>query len=271
MTETSSSMTLLTEVMEKPLDPGYAEAAANRSGSDVFRYRPLAKVLIASVSVLFGLGTATAVSNLRVPQPVMRATRMRLETDIQSMNERIANLTTRTDELSSEIDALQADVLAASSPIIAELLELDTVTNGHAAVTGPGLEIVLTDGGGHLADDNPEALVRDADLQRIIQYLWSIGAEAIAVDDQRLSMTSAVRNAGDAILVDLIPLSGPSYTISAVGSPDALLHSWEQSTGPLYLQLLGNQFGISSSVSVQSQLELPGATNQSLRFAEQLE
>jgi uncharacterized protein YlxW (UPF0749 family) len=67
----------------------------------------------------------------------------------------------------------------------------------------------------------PEGRVRDADLQDVVNGLWAAGAEAVAVDGQRLTALSAIRSAGESVLVDLRPLS-PPYTVEAVGDPAAL-------------------------------------------------
>lgn len=262
-------MTLLAEVMEHPLDPSYAEAAARRTGPGKSRAGrgPISWLALALVSILLGLGTVTAAEALRVPTPVMREARALLEGEIADRNSQIAVATWRRNELNAEIAVLQDDALAQLNGDYARLINTDSLNNGSAAVIGPGLVITLSDGGGPLAEENPESLVRDADLQRVIGYLWAAGAEAIAVDDQRLTMTSAVRNAGDAILVDLIPLSGPTYTIRAIGSPEQMHAAWADSEGPVYLQLLGEQYGIRSATALEPYLELPSATSKSLRFA----
>ena len=49
--------------------------------------------------------------------------------------------------------------------------------------------------------------------------LWSVGAEAIAVNGQRLTAQSAIRSAAGAILVNYRPLK-PPYRVEAIGPPD---------------------------------------------------
>jgi len=266
----AESMTLLTEVMEQPLDPSYAAARQRSQTSGWAAHGPMSWLAIGVVALLTGIGTVTAAQALRVPQPVMRETRALLEAQIIEHNNQIAALSAQIDQLGAEIAQLQATALSDLDPALVATIETDALHNGSAAVTGPGFEVSLTDGGGPLAEDNPESLVRDADLQRVISYLWAAGAEAIAVNDQRLTMTSAVRNAGSAILVDLVPLVGPTYTVRAIGSPEALQTGWEASGGPSYLQLLGTQYGVRSSAALQPYLELPSATGQSLRYAKAL-
>ncbi|MGO1341870.1 MAG: DUF881 domain-containing protein, partial [Cellulosimicrobium funkei] len=77
-----------------------------------------------------------------------------------------------------------------------------------------------------------------SDLQRVVNALWAGGAEAVAINDQRLTGLSAIRSAGDAVLVDLQPLVGP-YRVEAIGDPDAMRTSLLRSGTSDFLQLLG--------------------------------
>jgi uncharacterized protein YlxW (UPF0749 family) len=266
-------MTLLIEVMERPLDPGYAEAAQRRrdaaaTGAAV-RYRPAVRVALVVLAVVLGLATAVAARQLRAPQPAVSEARAVLEQQISERNAEVADLQERSGRLSAEIADLQRSALATRYPQLVSSMRLDETVNGTAPVEGPGLVVSLTDGGGGLAGDGQgDARVRDTDLQAVVNALWAAGAEAVSVDDQRLTMTSAVRNAGDAVLVDLVPLSGPTYVVRAVGDPDAMQAAWARSEVPTYLQVLGSQYGISSSVVSQSRLRLPGSGPQTLRYAQ---
>ena len=55
----------------------------------------------------------------------------------------------------------------------------------------------------------------------MVNGLWAAGAEAVAVNGQRLTALSAIRSAGDAILVDYRPLTRP-YVVVAIGDPRTL-------------------------------------------------
>ena len=76
--------------------------------------------------------------------------------------------------------------------------------------------------------------VRDRDLQRVINGLWESGAEAISINGQRLTALSAIRAAGDAILVDNRPLV-PPYTVLAVGDGERLSRRFQNSADGVYL------------------------------------
>jgi uncharacterized protein YlxW (UPF0749 family) len=265
-------MTLLIEVMESPLDPGYVDAAA-RAGMTgthgALRKRsPVRSVASIGLAVILGAGTAIAAQQLRAPESAARDARVVLEEQITSTRDTASQASRRIDDLSAEVAALQAQALSTADASILDIIDADGLANGSLAVEGPGLVISLTNGGAGLGvDPEPDELVKDKDIQTVIQALWAAGAEAIAVDDHRLTMTSAVRNAGNAVLVDLQPLAGPTFVIRALGDANAMQAAFARSDAAAYLQLIGNQFGIRSSVTPQSHIELPSAGTQSLLYA----
>jgi uncharacterized protein YlxW (UPF0749 family) len=188
---------------------------------------------------------------------------------IQERSAEVESLSRRSAELSSEVDGLQGAGLLPSA--LVEINELDRWVNGAVPVRGPGMVVKLTDGaGGGLVDpgDAPaESRVRDADVQFVVNELWAAGAEAIAVNDQRLTSLSAIRNAGDAILVDLQPLNGPVYTVEAVGDPEDMQVEFARSAGLGFLQLLSAEYGIEHEVTASEGMHLPGAGSPTLRYA----
>ena len=97
----------------------------------------------------------------------------------------------------------------------------DELAAGTGAVGGPGLRVTVEDAPVTRADPeaaDPDLRVQDVDLQVVVNGLWAAGAEAVAVNGQRLTALTAIRTAGSAILVDLAPLSSP-YVVEAVGRP----------------------------------------------------
>ncbi|MBO0610176.1 DUF881 domain-containing protein [Myceligenerans salitolerans] len=262
-----ASMTLLNEVMKRPLDPGYAAAAARRAeraaaGEDT---EPRVPALVVAMFVAVGLGlvVTVAVVHLRAPQPAATQARSVLADQVAERSLQVESLTDRSVALAAEVDELENAGTLPSA--LRETNDLDKLANGTTAVSGPGLVVTLTDGG--LADDESGQRVWDTDLQYVVNALWASGAEAIAVGGERLTAVSAIRSAGDAILVDLQPLNGPSYRVEAIGDPEKLEVEFARSTGPPFLQVLGTQ-GIESSVQSAEELRLPAGRPQTLRWAE---
>ena len=109
--------------------------------------------------------------------------------------------------------------------------------------------------------------VRDRDMQRIINGLWESGAEAVAINGQRLTSLSAIRAAGDAILVDNKPLV-PPYTILAIGDGQRLSTAFQDSADGQYLHALVENFGIRSGITAEGDVRLPAAPSLTVRTAE---
>ena len=264
------SMTLLREVTERPLDPGYAQMAQRRAAGEVTARRGGASVVTRLlVAVLLGAVTTIAVRDLRAPQPSVSRGRAVLMEQIQERSAAVEALSRRSVELGAEVEGLRAGGLLPSA--LVEVNELDRWVGGAVPVRGPGMVVRLTDGsGGGLVEpgDAPaESRVRDADVQFVVNELWAAGAEAVAVNDERLTSLSAIRNAGDAILVDLQPLNGPTYTIEAVGDPDDMQVEFARSAGLGFLQLLSAEYGIENEVTTSEGMYLPGAGSPTLRYA----
>ncbi|MFD2795371.1 DUF881 domain-containing protein [Promicromonospora vindobonensis] len=265
------SMTLLREVTERPLDPGYAQMAQRlaEAGETTSRRGGASMVTWLLVAILLGAATTIAVRDLRAPQPSVAKGRTVLMEQIQERSAAVESLSRRSVELRSEVDGLQGGGLLPSA--LVEVNELDRWVSGAVPVRGPGMVVELTDGsGGGLVDpgDAPaDSRVRDADVQFVVNELWAAGAEAVAVNDERLTSLSAIRNAGDAILVDLQPLNGPTYTVEAVGDPEDMQVEFARSAGLGFLQLLSAEYGIENEVSTSEGMYLPGAGSPTLRYA----
>lgn len=84
------------------------------------------------------------------------------------------------------------------------------------------------------------------------------GAQAIAINGVRLTSVTAIRTAGEAILVDYRPLE-PPYRIDAIG-PSDLADRFSQSQAGDDLAQLGEDYGIQSEVSAADEVTVPAST-----------
>lgn len=263
-----ASMSLLTEVTTHPLDPEYREAAERRARSGRTRRRlGPGTVGVVLLAVALGVATTWSVLSLRAPQPSALAAREVLAGQITERSGEVERLRDRSTELSDAISALQEEALSAADSPLVDQLAVDSVASGATAVTGEGLRITLQDADQVAGEEDPDARVRDSDLQLIVNGLWASGAEAIAVNDERLAPTTAIRTAGDAILVDVVPLVGP-YTIEAIGDPQGMQTTLTRTSGGQLLAVLQSTYGIRTQVSAQRELDLPAAGTVVLRSAE---
>jgi uncharacterized protein YlxW (UPF0749 family) len=144
-------------------------------------------------------------------------------------------------------------------------------------VHGPGVKLVVDDAKEATTGGNGDpretsgfsdtGRVRDRDMQRVVNGLWESGAEAIAINGQRLTALSAIRAAGDAILVDNRPLV-PPYTVLAVGDGERLSSGFQNSADGLYLHALQENYGIRTGISTESDVRLPAAPSVIVRTAQ---
>ena len=106
------------------------------------------------------------------------------------------------------------------------------VVTGAVAVRGEGVRATVNDAPDAVEDEN---FVLDRDLRDIANGLWQAGAEAISINGQRLTTTSAIRFAGDSILVNNKDVH-PPYVVLAVGNRDELPARFvESTTGTFFL------------------------------------
>lgn len=262
-------MTLLTEVMERPLDPGYAEAAARRgSGRPGPGESRLQELLVLLLAIAIGVGGVWAARQLRAPVENALSARTVLEEQIRDRSE-------LTDTLYDDIAALRSDInelQTRQGDVGEEFLTgvaAAAANAGTIAVTGPGIVVTLTDSTRPAAGDEP-ARVFDTDIQHVVNALWGAGAEAIAINGHRMSAGTAIRSAGEAILVDLKPLVSP-YEIEAIGDPDGLRTGFARSLAAAQLANLGTVYGIGSSVAAAPKLHLPAGTAPKLRYVTEQE
>uniref|UniRef100_UPI0031D19CCF DUF881 domain-containing protein n=1 Tax=Streptomyces hawaiiensis TaxID=67305 RepID=UPI0031D19CCF len=271
-----ASMSLLTNVMDHSLDDGYAEAAARKkaAGDSGMPKTLRAKLGLAAGLVLAALVVTVGAAQARVAAPVVAKEREELVDRIDRETEAADKLEDTVDELRADVGARQREALKHSGGGNSDLAG---ILSGAVAVHGPGVKLVVNDAkeaasGG---DGNPRETsgfsdtgrVRDRDMQRVVNGLWESGAEAVSINGQRLTALSAIRAAGDAILVDNKPLV-PPYTVLAVGDGQRLSTRFQDSADGLYLNALQESYGIRTGISVEDDLRLPAAPSVIVRTAQ---
>ncbi|MEU6526328.1 DUF881 domain-containing protein [Streptomyces sp. NPDC046924] len=270
-------MSLLTNVMDHSLDEGYAEAAARKQadGSGGMPKTLRAKLGLALGLVFAALIVTVGAAQTRVAAPVVAKER-------EELIDRIDRETEAADRLKDGVDALRDDVGARQREALkhsgeGDRTELVGVLAGAVAVHGPGVKLVVDDAKDTSVGGDGDARstsgfsdtgrVRDRDMQRVVNGLWESGAEAVSINGQRLTALSAIRAAGDAILVDNRPLV-PPYTVLAVGDGRQLSSRFQNSADGLYLQALEESYDIRTELSVEDALRLPAAPSVIVRTAQ---
>jgi len=229
------------------------------------------------LTVLFVVvGAATGIAASQVRQRADAA-----GTGRRALIAEVHRRTTETDQLDAQASRLRGEVQRARDVALGagakgrsaagQVAELELVTGG-TAVRGPGLVVTLDNAPDVSSDATSSAgqlgsgRIYDRDVQDVVNALWAAGAEAISVNGQRLTAMTAIRSAGEAILVDFRPLS-PPYVLRAVGGTEQMEPSFADSTTARRFTTWISLYGIGFAVSRASDLRLAAAATPDLRLA----
>lgn len=188
----------------------------------VLRLKPLhfSALLVGLVlGLLFGVQFKLTRDIART-QPVQRA---------QSMAGQLEQARSQRDAWQKKVADVRAELDRTLAPrALGDLqaeLERARILAGNTAVVGPGLEVRLSDS--NLAvkpGENPNLYVlHDEDVLRVINELKAAGAEALAINEQRLTATSEIRCIGPTILTNKSQRLSPPFVIYAIGNPETML------------------------------------------------
>lgn len=238
---------LLETVVRDAVDPSYAEAARrsrdHTGGDDHRRGHTMAGVvMLVAVSVVIGL----TVSSQHRTLPQVGAARSALAGDagtrtlqLHRLEQTVAALKSQIAALSRQVARRQPSATAAGRDALHQVAVLSGAV-GETAARGPGTVVTVSDAsdgsaGGGFAGSRPQGQtaqrtgkVSDADLQSVVNAMWANGAEAIAINGVRLGPQTAIRTAGETILVAFHPVTSP-YRVVAIGRP-ALTAAVQQSS-----------------------------------------
>ena len=173
---------------------------------------------------------------------------------VEELSDRLLQTEKERDRLKDEISRLKDSAGMESMPSEAASKEIQMMA-GTAAVTGPGVVVTIDDSKSvSKAGENPTLyLIHDDDLLRVINELRAAGAEALAINGQRLIATSEIRCAGPTLSVNNVR-SSPPYEIAAVGEPASLENSLKMRGGVIETLKV---WGIQLSVKTQDQVQIP--------------
>lgn len=271
-------MSLLTNLMTNTLDEGYGREAARKaaSGAADGAAPPRSSGWRGSVALLLvlafaGLVLTVAANQTRNNAPAVAQARNELIDRVRAETDQADELQSRLVALRAEVDGARDVALATTSAGSAARSDLERLSAlaGISPVRGPGIKVVVDDApDGSTRAGGGTGRVLDTDLQRLLNGLWAAGAEAVSVNGQRLTQLTAVRSAGDAILVAYRPLS-PPYEVLAIGNPDDLEVDFVDGPGGRWFHTLEG-FGIRFAVTAEKDVRLPGAAGVTLRMAKQV-
>ncbi|MGQ0572486.1 MAG: DUF881 domain-containing protein [Armatimonadota bacterium] len=188
-----------------------------------FRMAMLAAGLVLGIGIGAQARTALLIrSNLGVAPPMLGELAYRLRQEERAQDA----LEAEVHEIRGRISAYQraaAEQQGGLSVLDAQLRSL-RVLAGLAELKGPGVIIELDDSRRPLRPgENPnEVILHNFDLAMIVNDLWNAGADAIALNGQRLVPTTGIQSLYTTFMING-KRTTPPIRIEALGAPDRLV------------------------------------------------
>ena len=170
-------------------------------------------------------------------------------------------------DLKSRIVALRQQIQdieqqgTGSAAVIKDLnarLDEARIAAGLIPLTGTGIVLKLEDSAQPVppGGNDTDYLAGASDLRTVVALLWQSGAEAVAINDERLTTSSAIIDIGGSVLVNAAYIAGP-YQISAIGPKDLFARlsaapGWQE-----FVRTRRGSFGIGISWAEPDHVDLP--------------
>ena len=189
-------------------------------------------------------------------------------TELQAQQD---DLKTRILQLREEIQSVEG-LGAGSADLVRQLnadLEQARIAAGLIPLTGTGMVLQLDDSQVPIPPGASQAdyLVGSRDVRTVVEELWLAGAEAIAVNAERLTPTTAIIDIGSSLLVNSAYLA-PPYQVTALGPAD-LYERLSRSPGFIdFVRARAEAYGIRLSFAEPETLDMPAfAGTVTLRYS----
>jgi uncharacterized protein YlxW (UPF0749 family) len=179
------------------------------------------------------------------------------ETAISRQADQLSDLQRQVELLTQQAATRDGAVAAAQSSGDAGALSAALV-----GLTGPGVVITLDDAparpdGSLPVNARPDDLViHQSDVQAVVNAVWAAAADGVAIMDQRLIATSAVRCVGNTLLLQGRTYS-PPFVVTAIGDAAAIRAQLALSPQVAVFQQAVDAFGLTFSVRERPEVTVP--------------
>ena len=176
---------------------------------------------------------------------------------VDARQERTAALAEQLEELRGRVTAAEQSVDAAGAAALSAKLARVEAMTGLTGIAGPGVRVTFADAEGTCSTGREEdCRIQDVDLQLAANTLWGSGAEAVAINGERIIATSAIRSAGSSVLINYRVLASP-YVVEAIGDPERMQEEFVASQLAEDFAVWSDVFGLGFEAAAVEDLTLP--------------
>ena len=174
----------------------------------------------------------------------------------------VRNRQEQVKSLENEVSSLDAQIQSYTTTQSATPDEDAFTAKSNRPVSGPGIQITLSDAPtgqipvGATAND---LVIHQQDIEDTMNALWAGGAEAMTVQGVRITNRTVIRCIGNVILVDGTSYS-PPYVIQAIGDPDTLRATVTANPRMVNYQAYVTKYGLGWDMQTKDSLSFAPAT-----------
>lgn len=264
------SLRLIDDLTNRPMDVLYTDSRlATKSPSLISVWSTRIMVFLICIAV----GVAGSVFVRQLSTDPRKEVRKQLSSQLADQTDKVKSLTKEVNSLRSQVESESKSI---SNWSLSQTMRDDEMINGVLPVQGEGITLTIanplsvgddnTDSSlSHEKSGNQIRVVTDSDLQTLVSLLWQAGAEAIAINGNRLGVQTSIRTAGSTILIGVSSVQSP-YKIEAIGNRNALADAvGEKTQKSLYSAF--KEAGIYPQVSKSTSLTLEAAVTGEVTYA----
>jgi uncharacterized protein YlxW (UPF0749 family) len=176
---------------------------------------------------------------------------------IAGQQDQLGDLQRQVERLTEQAASRDTDVAAAQTAGNAGALSA-----GLVPLTGPGVVVTLDDApsrpdGSLPVNARPDDLViHQSDVQAVVNAVWAAAADGVAIMDERLIATSAVRCVGNTLLLQGRTYS-PPFVVAAIAEPSAVRAQLAASPQVAVFQQAVEAYGLTFTVRERPVVDLP--------------
>jgi uncharacterized protein YlxW (UPF0749 family) len=176
---------------------------------------------------------------------------------VAAQEDQLAALQAQVQALTDQAASRNGDVAAAR-----DAGQAGALSAGLVALTGPGVEVTLDDaprrpdGSLPIGARPDDVVIHQSDVQAVVNAVWASGADAVAIMDQRLIATSAVRCVGNVLLLQGRTYS-PPFVVTAIGDAGAIRAQLAASPQVQVFRQAVEDYGLGFAVQDRGEVTLP--------------